>query len=320
MNALHCVLAVMAVLAAVATGSNERQSTGHEPALGVYQGAGCDGVKHLQNFEQWFGGKPDQVVDFVSWSVFKAGTTWGMRCWSEAGQKNVVYSVPMLPPDHSATLADGAAGHFDDLFTAYAQHLVQYGYGGSVIRIGWEFNGNWFPWSAAKDPQAWIEYWRRIVRTMRAVPGAHFRFDWNAAASGQFRAEDAYPGDEYVDIIGLDFYNILWSRDPITPEARWQKRLHAPNGLLWHRQFAGDHHKPMSYPEWGTGLRPDGRGGGDDPYYVEQMAKWIADNNVEYHNYWDFVASDFNAKLSDQHQPDSAAAFKRVFSAKRNAE
>ena len=120
-------------------------------------------------------------------------------------------------------------------------------------------------WAAKNDPQAWIVYWRRIVTAMRSTPGANFKFDWCAAGGwSEFRAENVYPGDEYVDIIGLDFYNNLGEKRAVTPQERWNIRKQAPHGLDWHRRFATAHGKPMSYPEWGTGRRREGHGGEKD--------------------------------------------------------
>lgn len=280
---------------------------------GVYLGAGCDGVKRLEAYERWLGRRVDQTLEFISWNVLSKGTTWGVRCWSKAGRKHVVYSMPMLPDDRSATLADGAAGKFDHLFATYASKLIENGYGNAIVRIGWEFNADWYPWAAKHDPQSWIAYWRRIVTAMRSVPGAAFKFDWTAAGGwSSFRAENAYPGDDYVDIIGLDFYNNM-NRANVTPRERWEQRMRAPHGLEWHRRFAAEHGKPMSYPEWGTGQGKDTHGGDDDPYFIEQMAKWIAAHDVAYHNYWDFKAPLFDSKLSDGRRPEAARAYVRAF-------
>ena len=286
-------------------------------ALGVYQGAGCDGVRHLREFVRWFGRSPDQVLEFISWDMLEGRGAWAVRCWSRAGEKSVVFSLPMLPGDRSATLADGAAGKFDELFRDYATILLDHGYRDSVIRIGWEFNGDWYPWAASKDAPSWIAYWRRIVSAMRSVPGTAFRFDWCPAASWtRLRAEDAYPGDEFVDIVGLDFYNVTWDPTIVTAQQLWDSLLNGPHGLKWHREFAAVHGKPLSFPEWGTGKRQDGRGGGDDPYFIEQMAAWIRGNDVVYHNYWDYAHPAFNAKLSDGHQPRAGAAFISAFGPK----
>jgi hypothetical protein len=305
------LVAIVLAVACIATSAHARDKA----AFGVYVGAGCDGVKRLGPFGRWFGRQPDQVIDFVSWEVFSKGTTWGMRCWQKAGKKNVVFSVPMLPGGKTATLADGAAGKFDSLFRNYAQQLVKHGYANSVVRIGWEFNADWYPWAAKHDPQSWIAYWRRAVTVMREVPGAKFKFDWCAAGGfSQFRAESVYPGDEYVDIIGLDFYNSLGhDKGNVTPQRRWEIRKKAPHGLEWHRNFAKAHDKPMSFPEWGTGKGRDARGGDDDPYFIEQMATWIEANPVAYHNYWDFKAPIFDSRLSDGRRPAAGTALIRAF-------
>lgn len=281
--------------------------------LGVYKGAGCDGLKGREVFAKWLGREPDIMLEFLSWKVVSRGTTWGVGCWKKGGQKAVVYSMPMLPPDNSATLAEGAAGKFDEYFRRYGEILVQFGFAEAIVRIGWEFNGEWYSWAASKDPQSYIEYWRRIVRTMRAVPGSNFKFDWCMAGGWtNFLAENAYPGDDYVDIIGIDFYNVPIDPKAVTPQQRWESRLNTRRGLQWHRDFAIAHGKPISIPEWGTGLKPDGKGGGDDPYFIKQMAAWIANNNVAYHVYWDQITG-VNARLSDGHQPLAGAAYQRAF-------
>lgn len=281
-------------------------------SFGVYQGNGCDGVRHLRAFSSWLGRQPDFVLDFFaddSWDSMLGDANWTIKCWARA-QMKVVFSVPMLPRN-DGTLAEGAVGRFDDHFRKLAQLLVAGGYGKSVIRLGWEFNGNWYPWAAGKDPASWIRYWRRIVTTMRAVDGAAFRFDWcSAQGHQQLPASDVYPGDDYVDIIGRDLYNQSWTPDVTTPQQRWHELLTQSYGLNWLHDFAIRHNKPMSLPEWGTGTRPDGHGGGDDAYFITHVMQWISQNNIVYHAYWDYHAKDYDARLSDGSKPRAAAAFR----------
>lgn len=283
-------------------------------ALGVYEGAGCDGVTRVQDFAAWFGRAPDQVIDFIDWTMLEQRSVWLPRCWANAGQKSVVFSMPMLPGGQGATLAQGASGKYDALFRDYAGILKNFGYGGASIRIGWEFNGDWYPWAASKDPASWVAYWKRIVTVMRSVPGTSFKFDWCPAAGyTSFRAEEAYPGDEFVDFIGLDVYNSSWDPKVKTPDQRWSEALNTRHGLRWHRDFAADHHKPMTFPEWGTGTRKDGHGGGDDANWITQMSAWIRENPVAYHDYWDYAKSDYNGKLSNGLQPKAGSAFRSKF-------
>ncbi len=303
-------LAVAALIASLCIATPSEATS-----LGVYEGNGCDGVSSLTSFVGWFGRQPDLVLDFFaadSWTSMVNDATWTIGCWKRQN-KTVVFSVPMLPQDGS-TLAQGAAGNFDSKFLALAQLLANNGYGNATIRLGWEFNGGWYAWAAKQDPTNWILYWRRIVTVMRSVSGTSFRFDWcSAQGYQQIPASDVYPGDSYVDIIGRDNYNQTWVANVVTPQDRWTNLLTESYGLNWLQTFATQHNKPISFPEWGTGARPDGHGGGDDPYFIQQMAAWIKKNNVVYHDYWDYVASDYNAKLSNGAQPHAAAAYLAAF-------
>ena len=289
--------------------------SGKRARLGVYLGAGCTGTERLPAYQQWLKRDVDQTLEFVSWDVLKATGGWGIKCWSTAGQKSVVYSLPMLPPNRSAKLADGAAGKFDELFSKYAAALVKWGYEDIVIRIGWEFNATWYAWDASKDPKAWIAYWRRIVSSMRETPGASFKYDWcPAAAASGFNAEEAYPGDDYVDIVGLDFYNMpVKGKKDDSPEGRWDARMTMQHGLKWQRDFAKRHGKPISMPEWGTGVHKKWGGPADDPYFIDQMAAWIADSPVAYHNYWEYWSKEFDTRLANGKQRGASAAFLRHF-------
>ena len=288
------------------------------PGMGVYLGAGCKGTERLKNFQRWLGRDVDQTLEFIGWDVLQQGTTWGVKCWSKAAQA-VVYSLPMLPSKGS--LRDAANGQFDDLYRTYGGLLVTNGYRDCVIRLGWEFNANWYPWSATKDPEAWADAWRRIVTVLRSVTGAKFQYDWCPAASASgFSAERAYPGDEFVDFIGLDFYNMPVEGKTQKPEDRWQTRMNMHHGLKWQRDFAQAHRKRLSIPEWGTGPHAKYVGAPDDAYFIEQMAGWMRENKVAYHNYWEYKNKDLDTRLSNGSQPRAAAAFIKYFGDQSRAE
>ena len=150
---------------------------------------------------------------------------------------------------------------------------------------------------------------------MRAV-APNLAFDWNPVWGWQSVDPTlAYPGDAYVDYIGIDVYDQSWCTNYSDPAARWNDALNAQWGLTWHRDFAAAHGKPMSFPEWGVATRSDGHGGGDAPYFVQKMTQWIAQNNVGYQVYFDFDAPDGAHDLMDGSFPNSAAAFKAAIGA-----
>lgn len=84
-----------------------------------------------------------------------------------------------------------------------------------LVRILHEFNGDWYPWSIANndhDPELYIKAYRRIVNKFRSGGNGNMRFVWcpNSVSTPQEPWNyfmKAYPGDEYVDFIGLDIFN-----------------------------------------------------------------------------------------------------------------
>jgi hypothetical protein len=280
--------------------------------LGVYKGAADP--EGVAEFGRWLGRDPAWALDFLpgtTWKTIGDPSFYAQR-WSESPYR-VVYSVPMLPDTGPATLERGAAGAYDHHFRRLAEGLVDGGEGDSVIRLGWEFNGHWFRWSAAGHEEAFVAYWRNAVDAMRSVDDARFMFDWSPSAGpNAAEAEDAYPGDDYVDVIGLDVYDL--NADPsLEPEERWDILMNEPYGLEWHRRFASSHDKPMSYPEWG--LWPEaGGGGGDSPYFIEQMHRWTATNNVAYQMYFDYDGSDgVRHELSNPEYENAATRYRELF-------
>jgi len=159
-------------------------------------------------------------------------------------------TIPMLSWDPTriggapVLLADIAAGTEDEHIAAYASNLSAVG-GEVWLRFAWEMNGNWahygspvdnlIPEAAGNTPELYIAAWQRVVDVVRANAD-NVRFMWcpNAggwAGSGGFGSNvlPYYPGDDYVDLTGLDGYN-LDSYDPITDTgSRWTSFYYAFN-------------------------------------------------------------------------------------------
>lgn len=331
MNGIRCLITatmLVAILEPSCAQPPERraeQSPPHQagPALTpyVYRGAGCTGRDRMAAFETLIGAPAAGIAEFseiVDWEHMLNSINWAQGCW-EGRRIGLSQSVPMLMQSGSGTtLQAGARGDYDRHFQDLGKLLVAKGRADAYLRIGWEFNGDWYPWAAKDDPEAWKQYFRRIVGALRSTPGQRFRIVWNPAQGEQQIAPDrVYPGDDVVDVIGLDLYNQSWRpQDASDPVARWENLRTMSYGLDWLARFGREHRKRLALPEWGTGTRPDGHGWGDDPVFVSNMAQWIATNDVAYHVYWDYDAGDFNGELSSGRQPKAAAAFRQAFASK----
>ena len=114
---------------------------------------------------------------------------------------------------------------------------------------------------------------------MRSVPGAHFLFDWCVNANYRdIPLADFYPGNAYVDIIGIDFYDQTGVSIPAVGQpGRFQALANEPLGLYAVEAFAAAHNKPLSIPEWGTVTTQ-----GDDGAYVTAIGNFVASNDVAY--------------------------------------
>jgi hypothetical protein len=292
--------------------------------LGVYAGPGDPSA--VAEFAARTGAAPSLASDYLP-----RGEGWNgmtnvkplrryLAPWRNSGFR-LVLGVPMIPTgvdgQPEGTLAHGAEGRYDGHFATLAHTLISYGLGNAVLRLGWEFNASWYAWAVSDSTQAaeFAAYFRQVVSAMRAVDGAHFRFVWNPnPGSTGFWLSSAYPGDDYVDYVGIDLYDQVWGI-PQDPQDAWPFYLDEYAGLRWLVGFAASHDKPMAIPEWGVAIRSDGHGLGDDPTFVAHVAQWISTHDVAFTSYFAFDASDGSHNLLDGQFPRSLAVFRAGFRA-----
>ncbi len=308
-----------------ATVSHRNQAVNHA-ALGVY--AGPANVPRVTGFQTQVGSGVHYVMDFLdgsSWADIAHPSSSSLSTWSSLGYQPI-WGVPILPSS-GGTLAAGATGAYDLYFASLAQALVAAGQGDAILRLGWEFNGFWFPWGAIGRPSPFIHYWRHIVTAMQAIPGAHFSFEWNPSRGDQFGAGDLgayYPGNAYVSYVGLDIFDVEWQTYP-GAAAEFANIVTQPYGLDWLAQFSAQHHKPMVFPEWGLGWGRCSNGkpvsvssgavcGGDNAVYIRSMSQWCSTHNVFEVTFWDYGTSVVNATNQN---PQAAAALRRYWGAGR---
>jgi Glycosyl hydrolase family 26 len=217
---------------------------------------------------------------------------WLTNAWQDSGY-TLSLGVPMIPTNSAGqlqgTLAQGAAGAYNGYFSTLASTLVAAGEGNAYLRLGWEFDGNWYAWQAqsATAESNYASYFRNIVTAMRSVPGEQFKFVWNPDASAflssSYSVTAAYPGNKYVNVIGLDLYDLSWA-SPLTPEVAWTN-TYLP-ALTAAESFAQSEGVPLALCEWGTLFRSNGLG--DDPYYINNMIDWMSlpSHDVAYESYF----------------------------------
>jgi hypothetical protein len=325
-HATIAALAVASVAMSVSMTAGAHGATGTTAATGVAaSGAFTASPSNLTTFGTWRGATPGLAHGFVAggtWTDIEVSSSWAKYWGGSPYASKMLITIPMLPKDTSTTIQQGATGAYDAHFKLAAQHLVANGMGNAIIRVGHEFNQNWPRWSARTAPAAYASYFRHIVTAMRSVTGQSFRFTWCPSASyAGWDATTAYPGDAYVDVVSVDSYDSWWNHPTVTPQQRWTNIVTAnkQGGLNFWAGFARAHSKPFGFSEWGlvnkTAAVAHGGGGGDDPYFIQQMHDWIANHDVAYETYFEKNAPDGSHMLEGPLFPRAASLYKALWSA-----
>ncbi|WP_168583041.1 glycoside hydrolase family 26 protein [Gephyromycinifex aptenodytis] len=252
---------------------------------GAWTGGHLD-AKRATRWGTWRGTPSDVATTYPERQTWRkiSNSTWHIDTY-RGFRGRLMYGMPLLPADGSANLADVARGKHDAVFRKVARDLKSRGRGNAIVRIGWEGNGHWYPWSAdANSAKNYQAAFRRASRVMKsAAPGLVIDFDINCGSPlrGQSNRLDSltklYPGDAYVDLIGCDVYD--WHTTGAIDEASWRRALtpkDAP-GLADVARFARARGKGMSVPEWGLAA-PHAGGHGDNPFYITKMRQFFTAN------------------------------------------
>jgi Glycosyl hydrolase family 26 len=298
----------------------EATSAGLSPGHTLSGVAGV-GTAAAAAFGAWRGKPVEVVVDYTGTKTWTGVTQLKEEGLIDRGLPSSVhrvFSVPLIPSADNATLREGATGAYDQHFRDLAQELIDGGQSNATIRLGWEMTGTWFAWSGVSDPADWVLTYQKAVTAMRSVTGADFSFDWTVAL-GFADPEPMYPGDSYVDIIGADNYDASFANNfPASDHTQvWNEILTENWGLNWLARFASEHGKRISFGEWGVTNRSDGHGGGDDPYFIQQMHDWFTDHDVAYEAYFESTDPSVSATfaLQDGQFPQAAQRYKELFGA-----
>jgi beta-mannanase len=107
-----------------------------------------------------------------------------------------------------------------------------------VLRLMHEFNGVYYPWAGANnnnDPGKFILVFQYIVNIFKNAGANNAQFMWSPNYTADSRVpapsndiEAYYPGDDYVDWIGVSGYN--WGSNPLMQAQGWLSFMEIFNG------------------------------------------------------------------------------------------
>lgn len=194
--------------------------------LGIYEGNQGWDMARVRALETWQGRGHAVLLLFTSWDPAPKtrDNLFGQQLpaiWNN-GNVPVITWEPFTgnrtEPDivqqiatgrHDAYIASWAAG-LRGFLAGPDRVLHTYDDRRAYIRLAHEMNGDWYPWGQA-PPGDYVEMWRRVRRAFEdlGLGTSHLQWVWtvNHADVGFYAAEQYYPGDAWVDWVGLDGYN-----------------------------------------------------------------------------------------------------------------
>jgi beta-mannanase len=155
-------------------------------------------------YVMWFAGFKEPRPDLTKMATVKAmGSTpvISFEPWvAGQGLSQPKYSMDKI-----------AGGTYDAYFATWAKDLATVK-GTVLFRFAHEMNGNWFPWGMGVNgttPASYVAAWRHVHDIFVANGAKNVKWIWapNQIKASAYTLESQYPGNAYVDILGVDAYN-----------------------------------------------------------------------------------------------------------------
>jgi beta-mannanase len=164
-------------------------------------------------------------------------------------------------------------------------------------------NGTWYPWAgglAGNTPDRFVAAWQHLHGIVLDVGATNVRWVWSPNSPdvpARNRFEQYYPGDQYVDVLGLDAYN--WGA-AVPENGGWRSVEDTFSADLARLRSLG------SQPLWITETASSADGGSKAAWVAELTTMASADERIEAVVWFD-VAKERDWRLTDD--PAVARAF-----------
>jgi hypothetical protein len=186
----------------------------------------ADWEAQLDRYDRTAGSRPSVVMTYSDFGdAFPASTADAIA----ARRQTPFVTYETNAPQYTAAAI--AAGTFDAQLTRWAQGAAAWGRRVHV-RFLCEANGDWNAWSpgvGANTAARYVAAYRHIHDVFDAAGATNVRFAWTPVNSypGSTPLKAIYPGDRYVDLVGVDGFN--WGT---THPSGWESFAHVFNSSL----------------------------------------------------------------------------------------
>jgi hypothetical protein len=210
---IACALFALGVGLAVSNGAAFSASTGAGGrSLGISIPWSSTWLSQLDAVSQQIGAAPAIVGSYRDWTIPLVNGAQLDGVISRGAVPQVTWEpwdASGSPSDPSYALSTITDGSHDAYIQASAQAAAGYGKP-FQLRFAPEMNGNWAPWEGSLNgntPQLYVAAWRHVTMIFRAAGATNVQWVWAPNNGPTSTIASYYPGDDYVDVIGLDGYN-----------------------------------------------------------------------------------------------------------------
>lgn len=159
-------------------------------------------VANVSKYADLVGKQPNMLTIYASFDDGFAASQ--VREAYQQGALAIVRWEPFKPK-----LADIAAGKHDAYVTKFAKAVRTLNLP-IVLTFSHEMNGNWYPWGHSKnDPADFVAAWRHVYDLFQQADATNVIWAWTPNVINpvpSVKLKPLYPGDKYVDWIGMDGY------------------------------------------------------------------------------------------------------------------
>jgi mannan endo-1,4-beta-mannosidase len=203
------------------------------------------------------------------------------------------------------------AGNHDDYVRRWARSIAAHDRP-IILRFMHEMNGRWYPWGAGTNTNTAEDYvaaWRHVW-TIFEDEGASANVIWEWAPNEEFDGssplEPLYPGDDYVDQIGISAYN--WGARNYGPVvSRWRQFGPMVDPTLDAIEAFAD--RPLGVSETGSSSI-----GGDRAEWIDGVFDHALERELAFVAYFD-LETQLDWRISDD--ADLVEAFRSGFARTR---
>lgn len=234
------------------------------------------------------------------------------RLWENGSVVELTLQTQLYDPlSQNNMVYDVLDGKYDDFLHAYAADVARFGHP-VLFRPFNEMNGDWCNYSAywtARDCSTYVELYRYIYSIFEEeVANKNTLWVWNPneksfPAFAWNNADNYYPGDEYVDIVGLTGYNTGDYYDGET----WRSFNEIYDSI--YAQMAPQYEQPLMITEFACSSY-----GGDKAAWVEDMFEQLEHYpRIKAAVWWDSADKDTDGNIARAYYIDNDKGALKVF-------